>query len=192
MFTLSNEHIYGASLETLTDPETERLARKNRERYKIYTAYAQRAVDGNAKKVQNIEINNFGKLKYNRQKEKEREKTKTYINSEINRMIEAEKPSRIVITKAVTRNKTKIYARSANRKMTRSFNGYIRERLSYKCKVHSIELVEISSKHTGKKCAVCGKEGQRMGKAFRCENCGLNTTIALNSAKNIQQKYLSE
>ncbi len=74
MFTLSNEHIYGASLETLTDPETERLARKNRERYKIYTAYAQRAVDGNAKKVQNIEINNFGKLKYNRQKEKERER----------------------------------------------------------------------------------------------------------------------
>ena len=32
MFTLSNEHIYGEALEALTDPETERLAAKNRER----------------------------------------------------------------------------------------------------------------------------------------------------------------
>lgn len=28
MFTLSNGHIYGAALEDLTNPETERLARK--------------------------------------------------------------------------------------------------------------------------------------------------------------------
>lgn len=190
MFTLSNEHIYGALLEELTDPETERLARKNRERHKIYAVYTQSTLNGDAQKGKNIELNNFGKRKYDRQKEKEREKTKTYINSEINRMIEAEKPSRIVITKPVTRNKTKIYARSANRKMTRSFNRYIRERLSYKCKVHTIELVEISSRNTGQKCSACGETGQRLGKIFRCENCGLNTTIALNSAKNIQQKYL--
>ena len=30
LFTLSNGHIYGEALEELTDPETERLARKNR------------------------------------------------------------------------------------------------------------------------------------------------------------------
>lgn len=191
MFTLSNEHIYGEALEELTDPETERLTRKNRERGKIYTAYAQGVEDGDAKKVRNIEANNFGKIKYNRQKDREREKTKTYINSEINRMIEAEKPARIVITRPVTRNKTKIYARSANRKMSRRFNGYIRERLAYKCRVHSIELVEISSKNTGQRCSACGGEGKRQGKGFVCENCGLETTIALNSAKNIQQKYLT-
>lgn len=192
MFTLSNGHIYGESLEELTDPETERLARKNRERHKLYTVYVQSTEDGDIQKGQNIKANNFGKLKYDRQKEKEREKTKTYINSELNRMIEAEKPARIVITRPVTRNKTKIYARSANRKMTRSFGGYIRERLAYKCKVHSIELVEISSRHTGQKCSACGAEGKRLGKAFVCEGCGLNTTIALNSAKNIQQKFLAK
>lgn len=43
MFTLSDGHIYGAALEELTDPETERLARKNRERHKMYTVYAQSA-----------------------------------------------------------------------------------------------------------------------------------------------------
>lgn len=192
MFTLSNEHIYGAALDKMTDPETERLAKKNKERSKIYTAYIRSTEDGDVRKVRNIEANNFGKLKYSRQKEKEREKTKTYINSEINRMIADEKPARIVITKPVTKNKTKIYAKSANRKMARRFNGYIRERLAYKCKVHSIELVEISSKNTGQNCSGCGEEGKRQGKDFICENCGLNITIALNSAKNIQQIYFGK
>lgn len=190
MFTLSNEHIYGASLEELTNPETERLSKKNRERRKMYRAHEQSAEDGDTKKVANIEANNLGRLKYDRQKEKEKVRTTTFINSEINRMIKDEKPVRIVITKPVTKNKTKIYSKSANRKLARSFNGYIRERLAYKCKVHSIELVEISSKYTGQICSACGTEGKRQGKEFVCESCGLKTTIALNSARNIEQRYL--
>lgn len=190
MFTLSNGNVYGALLEELTNPETERLAAKNRERRKMYTAYTQSAEDGDAAKSAKIEANNLGKLKYDRQKEREKEKTTTFINSEINRMIRTEKPARIVITKQVTKNKTKIYAKSANRKLARSFNGYIRERLAYKCKIHSIELVKISSKYTGNICSVCGAEGKRQGKEFVCESCGAKTTIALNSARNIEQRYL--
>ena len=191
MLTLSNGHIYGEALEELTNPETERLAKKNRERRKMYTAYVRSTEAGEAKKAGNIEANNLGKYKYDRQKEKERARTTAFINSEINRMIRDEKPARIVITKAVTKNKTKIYAKSANRKLARTFNGYIRERLAYKCKVHSIELVEISSKHTGKTCSACGAEGKRQGKTFMCESCGFMGTIAVNTAKNIQQKYLT-
>ena len=191
MLTLSNGHIYGEALEELTNPETERLAKKNRERSRMYTAYVRSTEAGETKKAGNIEANNLGKYKYDRQKEKERARTTAFINSEINRMIRDEKPARIVITKAVTKNKTKIYAKSANRKLARTFNGYIRERITYKCKVHSIELVEISSKHTGKTCSACGAEGKRQGKAFVCENCGFEGTIAMNTAKNIQQKYLT-
>ena len=192
MFTLSNEHIYGEALDELTNPETERLAEKNKERRKMYTAYAQSVNNGDTQKAANIEANNLGKHKYDRQKEKEKVRTTAFINSEINRMIKCEKPAKIVITKSVTKNKTKIYAKAANRKMARNFNGYIKERLAYKCKVHSIDLVEISSKHTGTICSVCGEEGTRQGKDFICENCGSKTTIALNSAKNIQQKYLKQ
>lgn len=191
MLTLSNGHIYGEALEELTNPETERLAKKNRERRKMYTAYVRSTEAGETKKAGNIEANNLGKYKYDRQKEKERARTTAFINSEINRMIRDEKPARIVITKAVTKNKTKIYAKSANRKLARTFNGYIRERIAYKCKVHSIELVEISSKHTGKTCSACGAEGKRQGKTFMCESCGFMGTIAVNTAKNIQQKYLT-
>ena len=189
MLTLSNGNIYGASLDELVNPETERLAKKNRERGKAYRAYEQNAENGNSKKTANIEANNLGKLKYDNQKNRERRKTTTFINAEINRMLENEKPAQIVITKPVIKNKTKIYVKSANRKLARNFQGYIRERLAYKCRIDSIELVEINSKGTGKTCCVCGAEGIRQGKDFICENCGLTTTIALNSARNIQNKY---
>ena len=189
MFTLSNGNIYGEQLEEFVNPETERLAKKNRERYKAFTAHERNAENGNWHKVENIEANNLGKLKYESQKEKEKRKTTTFINSEINRMLEKEKPAKIVITRPVTKNKTKIYAKSVNRKQARNFQGYIRERLNYKCRIHSIELVEINSKGTGTICSTCGAEGKRQGKEFICESCGLKTTIALNSACNIQQKY---
>ncbi len=189
MLTLSNGHVYGAALEELTNPETERLARKNRERRRMYTAYARSAEAGDARKAGNIEANNLGRDKYDRQKERERQRTTTFINAEINRMIRDEKPARIVITRAVTKNRTKIYAKSANRKLARTFNGYIRERIAYKCRLHSIELVEISSKNTGSACSSCGSEGKRQGTAFVCGACGYAGTIALNSARNIQQKY---
>lgn len=48
MFTLSNGHIYGASLEELTDPEIERPAKKNRERHKMYAVYARSVEEGDA------------------------------------------------------------------------------------------------------------------------------------------------
>lgn len=192
MFTLSNGNIYGSALDTLVSPETERLARKNKERYRIYTVYEQNAEAGNQRKAETIESNNLGKCKYDRQKEKERRRTATFINSEINKMLKTEKPAKIVITKPVIKDKTKFYAKSVNRKLTRNFRSYIRERLAYKCQIHSIELMEINSKGTGKICSVCGAEGKRQGKEFLCENCGLKTTIAFNSAKNIEQKARSK
>lgn len=189
MLTLSNSNVYGASLDELTDSETDRLARKNQERYKIYTAYTRSVEDGNKKKVENIKENNLGKTKYDKQKQKEKLRTTTFINAEINRMIREEKPARIVITRPVTKNKSKIYVKSVNRRLTRNFNSYIRERLAYKCKIHSIELVEINSNGTGKTCTICGAEGKRLKREFLCENCGIKTSIALNSARNIQKKY---
>lgn len=103
-----------------------------------------------------------------------------------------EKPEKIIITKPVIKNRTKIYCRSVNRKLARSFRGYIRERLAYKCKLNSIELVEINSKGTGSTCSVCGAEGTRKGIEFICEKCGHKSTIALNSARNIQIKYMTK
>ena len=191
MFTLSGGAIYGNNLENKVTPETERLAKKNQERYKMYTAHKQNTADGNLKKADSIETNNLGKVKYDRQKEKERLRTTDFINSEINRMLKTEKPGKVVITKLVVKNLTK-HSKSTNRKFTRSFNAYIRERLAYKCRLNSIELIEINSRGTGKICSHCGAEGKRQGLEFFCENCGLKTTVPLNSAENIKNKYLNK
>lgn len=189
MLTLSNGNRYGESLESLTGPETERLSGKNRERRRMYTAYVRSGESGNLQKADRIEINNLGRLKYDRQKEKGRRRTETFINSELNRMLEIEKPAKIVITKPVVKNRGKSYSKSANRKQARNFRSFIRERLVYKCRLHSIELAEINSRGTGQTCSVCGAEGKRLGKGFSCACCGLETTAALNTARNIEKKY---
>ena len=104
-------------------------------------------------------------------------------------MLAAEKPARIVITRPVTMNKSKLPSKAANRKLTRSFHGYIRERLSYKCRLNAIELVEISSKGTGNVCSRCGAEGRRLPEGFYCPDCGFVAAISLNGAKNIENHY---
>ncbi len=191
MITLSNGHVYGQSLGDMTSSETQWLMDKNKGRAKMRAVYQKSIASGDKERADSIETNNLGTEKYDRHKEKERAKTQTFINTEINRMFAVEKPKRIVITKPVTINKTKVASKSANRNMTRNFSGYIRERLAYKCRIHSIELVEINSKGTGRICSCCGAEGKRQPDGFWCPVCGYKTTISLNGARNIENKYNS-
>lgn len=189
MFTLLNGNIYGQALGSITSTETQRLEDKNRKRAKIRSEYQHNIELGNKEKADNIEEHNLGTEKYKKHKDKERARTEIFINTEINRMLASEKPAKIVITRPLTVNKTKLSSKSANRKMTRSFNGYIRERLSYKCRVHSIDLIEINSKGTGSICSCCGAEGKRTQEGFQCPKCGYKASISLNGAKNIESKY---
>ena len=78
MLTLSNGNVYGEQLDILVNPETERLTRKNQERRRMYTALEQNAKSGNQQKANHIESNNLGRLKYDKQKEKERRKTELF------------------------------------------------------------------------------------------------------------------
>ena len=84
-----------------------------------------------------------------------------------------------------------IYSRQCSRiqEIVRSFNGYIRDRLLYKCRIHSIELIEINSKGTGSICSQCGAEGKRLQDGFHCTECGYKSKASLNGAKNIEIKY---
>lgn len=189
MMTLSNGHIYGEALNSLVDPETERLNRKNSERNRIIAIkeiHRNRGDYGGAKR---IEVNNLGREKYERQKKRVLSKTHTFINTEINRMLDEEKPGQIIITRPVTKNKTSFKGKKTNRKMARTFQGYIRKRLKYKCRINGIEVTEINSKGTGRICSSCGTEGIRESGKFLCDSCGIRLSIALNSAKNMEKKY---
>ncbi|MDE6364358.1 MAG: transposase [Lachnospiraceae bacterium] len=189
MFTLSNGTVYGQNLGSMTSVETQRLTDKNRERARMRTEYQNSVESGDSQKADTMMVNNLGTEKYNRRKDKERAKTETFINTEINKMLTHERPGRIVITRPVMINKTKLPSKAANRNRTRSFNGYVRERLSYKCRIHSVELVEINSKGTGNLCSCCGAEGKRTQNDFKCLCCGYEAAISLNGAKNIEIKY---
>lgn len=189
MMTISNGHIYGKALNMLVDPETERLNRKNSERNKIMAAKEACEESGAYDKAKRMEENNLGKEKYESQKQKIRNKTYSFINTEINRMMREEKPKQIVITRPVTKNKTSFKGKKTNRKMARSFQGYVRERLKYKCSVNGIEVIEINSKGTGSRCSSCGLEGRRVYGDFICESCENRLSIALNGAKNIEHKF---
>lgn len=189
MCTLSTGRIYGEGLGELSAARTERLMEKNRERGRMRRSYQNCLAEGDRKKAAEIETNNLGGAKYDRQKKKEQTQIESYINAGINRMLETEKPNKIVITKSITVNKKKSGYKPANRKLAESPQGYVRSRLLQKCEINGITLVEISSKGTGSICSNCGAEGKRLAEGFVCENCGFHSSIALNGARRIEEIY---
>ncbi len=191
MCTLSSGSVYGVQLGKLASARTQRLMEKNRGRGRIRAVHRESAASGSMGKAAVIEENNLGRTKYDRQKKKERARIETYINSELNRMLETEKPAKIVITKPVVAGKKKSEYKPANRMMTESPQGYVRKRLSEKCRMHSVVLEEINSRGTGSVCSRCGSQGERVRGDFRCSSCGYTGTIAWNGAKNIEHKYKS-
>ena len=191
--TLSNGHVYGEGLNQLTDAETERLDAKNRLRSQYRAAGREALEKGNPDKAAVISCHNLGTLKYQRQKERNRVKTESFINAALNKMLSEEKPCRIVITHPVKVGKGGRLAKSAKRKLARSFRGFIRERLEEKCEERSIDLIRLPSKGTGLICSVCGETGKTtVGNRFKCQQCGYEATASLNGARNIEKKYRLE
>lgn len=105
MCTLSSGTIYGKGLGELASAKSERLMEKNRERGRMRNSYRKSIAEGDRKKAADIEANNLGGIKYDHRKKKEQAQIESYVNAGINRMLEAEKPGTIVITKPVTINK---------------------------------------------------------------------------------------
>lgn len=186
MITLSSGHIYGKALNDFVTPETERLSEKNHHRGELQRKRNEAAKNGDTAYAEKITANNLGKKKYEARKQRERERTQQFINRELNRMIAEEKPGQIIITKAVSPKHTSPYQKALRRRLSRSFGGYIRVKLKQKCTANAIELTEINSKGTGSICSACGAEGKRTKEGFVCESCGLRISVALNSAKNIE------
>lgn len=189
MCTLSSGNIYGEGLGELASAKSERLMEKNRERGRMRNSYRKSIAEGDRKKAADIEANNLGGIKYDHRKKKEQAQIESCVNAGINRMLEAEKPGTIVITKPVTINKKNPGYKPANRKHSESPQGYVRRRMLQKCHTNGITLVEISSKGTGSICSSCGSEGKRLAEGFICETCGFQSSIALNGARRIEQIY---
>lgn len=142
MLHLSNGHLYGDLLGEYMTRETKRLKQKNNRRQKLIAQSKLCAERGDNQKALRILRNNLGQLKYTRQKRRADEAVKSYINAQINKMLQMEKPGMLIIPK---REKIvyKTIPYELHAYLSRWLIGYIRSRLEYKCVQNNIRLVEM-------------------------------------------------
>ena len=172
LFVLSNGAVYGEKLNHLMNKETERLNVKNQQRQRIWQQMEDLKAQGKLEKAERIRQNNFGKVKYNKQKHRADEQLKSYINHGILTLIHEEKPSQLAVEELTFASWNKKLKKGTKRKLNRWVKGYIQQRLDYNCELYGIELTKVNAAYTSQVCHQCGAFGERNGKVFKCQTCG--------------------
>lgn len=142
--------------------------------------------DQNSKYMQNIHTEP-GRKKYTAKKRRLTEKIHSYINMELNRLIQEEKPGIIYIPQ-LPRPRKHGGDRKINHSVTMWERGYIRRRLRQKCMEQSIEYVEVFAKDISNQCSSCGAVGAKADGMFKCPSCGMCTDIKVNAAINARNR----
>lgn len=131
--------------------------------------------------------NNPGRKKYYAKKRRYEEQLHSYINHELNRFFQTEKPGVVYIPKL-----PKPLGGGVNRKINYAVSvwqrGYIRRRLAQKCKEESVELSEVFGKGISSMCSVCGAEGIKKDGEFSCPACGYREAEKINTACNVKKR----
>ena len=65
------------------------------------------------------------------------------------------------------------------------YHGQMQRAIRAQAERVGIVVVEVNPRYTSRTCSSCGVRGQRDGKRFVCENCGLQLDSDLNAARNI-------
>ena len=143
------------------------------------TGYVREKLPGHRRNAKN----NPGMKKYNAGKTRLEAALHTYVNAEINRMLETEKPGILYFPKLPAVSKAGIN-RKVNATVSMWQRGFIRNRLAQKCQERSIELVEVFGKGISTECCRCGAEGRKEGETFHCASCGLEIPKRQNTAAN--------
>lgn len=192
LIATSENKLYGENLNEILSKETERLNNKNAERNKYYALYNKYQNEGKTKKAENILKNNLGKKKYNKHKNRHDSTVKSYINHEISKFIDNDKPSEIVIEDLTFVSWKNRFPRHIKRKLSRWIKGYINERINYKAGLNNIKVTTVNSAYTSKICNRCKTFGTRNNDIFECPRCG-KLHADNNAADNIKdRKYDKE
>jgi putative transposase len=144
--------------------------------------------EGNARYRKN-KNSNPGRKKYNAGKTKLEAALHTYVNAEINRLLETEKPKTIYIPK-LPQNSGAGINKTINYSVGMWQRGYVRGRLNLKCREQSIELVEVFGKDISRQCSRCGEMGEKTKDLFTCKKCGAQMPEKENTAKNVLKRGL--
>lgn len=130
---------------------------------------------------------NPGRKKYNEQKRRYQERIHGYINQELNRFFRTEKPGRVYLVKLPAAQAGGVN-RKINQGVTLWQRGYIRSRLTFKCRENGAELVDVLGKDISKECSSCGGAGEKRDGTFTCACCGLNIEEKVNTARNVLKR----
>ncbi|MCI8667845.1 MAG: transposase [Dorea sp.] len=130
---------------------------------------------------------NPGRKKYYAKKRRLEEQLHSYINQELNRFLTAEKPKTIYIVK-LPKPQAGGYSKKINYSVSLWQRGYIRKRLTQKCKEQSIEIVEVIGKGISDECSRCGGIGKKAEGNFICPICGYQTEEKRNTAQNVMKR----
>ncbi|MEM3423128.1 MAG: transposase [Candidatus Aenigmatarchaeota archaeon] len=118
-----------------------------------------------------------------------REFLKNEINRHINRLIETERPKRIVVEKLNFRSPE--LSKRLNRLIQNFGKRYIKEKLKRLEEIYGIEVIEINPAYTSQECSSCGyidKSNRKSTEKFECRLCGKKANAQVNSAKNILKR----
>ncbi len=180
----------GAAFGIYTMLTTDRGHHYGEELGKYQTEYAEWMRVQTGKYNQN-KASNPGRKKYNAKKGRLQEQMHSYINQELNRFLRTEKPGTLYIVKL-----PKPQSGGVNKKINNSVNlwqrGYIRKRLTQKCRELSIEIVEVLGKDISNECSNCGAMGTRSNGKFRCSSCGYCEEEKTNTARNVKKRGQGE
>lgn len=140
-----------------------------------------------ARRYRQNKQNNPGRKKYLAGRQRREATLHNYVNAEINRMLETEKPGVVYLPKLPP-----VSGAGINKKINYSVSmwqkGYVRKRLEIKCRERAIPLIEVFGKGIGKKCSRCKADGERQQELFVCPACGLTLPEKENAAKNALQR----
>lgn len=188
--TVKNHEDYqnqiGISMGIFTMLTTDQGNRYGEELGRYQTEYAE-WIRQQTKSYSKNRANNPGRKKYTARKHRLTEQLHSYINHELNRFLQTEKP-RIIYMAKLPGPKVGGRDQKINRKINHSVSmwqrGYIRSRLIQKCKEQSVELVEVLGKEISSQCSRCGAKGNRKNGIFTCSHCGFQTEEKVNTAQN--------
>lgn len=134
---------------------------------------------------------NPGRKKYNARKRRKLEQLHSYINHELNRFLETEKPGTIYSVRLPAPGRGGVNRR-INHTMSMWQRGYIRKRLKQKCMEQSIEVVEVLGKNISNECSRCGAMGAKAEGVFRCPKCSYEAEEKTNTAQNVKKRGQGE
>lgn len=189
LVTSTSGNSYGTGYSEITRDLIEKQERKIKERQFYWNLYRNFLKFEKTLKAENVLVNNLGKKKFNKLSERIREKSRSYINHELDLFFETERPKEIIKEDLTWENLNgKSRGKNFNRIISRWEKGYLDSQIEWKAEQRGIKVTNVNPAYTSQICHICDNFGNRNGEKFDCPHCGNKMDADVNAAHNIMKR----